>query len=265
MPRPARALAGLGRVRGRAVPRRAVLRPGAAWRRAAGARRRRQRRRPGAGDVDVPGPRPADGGPTRPGRRPSTPCGRPAGATRSWPIGGARRRSGRWSSRTPACSATTPCTCTWSSGVAQRLLARFRAQGFVHHDLSRACLAQARDSIPPRRSARSPLPLRTPGRAAARGDRPAGGALGGAGAAERPAQGLCPRSRDAHPPVAGAVAGRPPGLDAARGHPGQAVGDRPSRRRGAAAAARAAGRGDRRVGNPPAEGSEASGRPAIWT
>jgi len=30
----------------------------------------------------------------------------------------------------------------------QRLLARFRAQGFVHHDLSRACLAQAQDSIP---------------------------------------------------------------------------------------------------------------------
>ena len=32
--------------------------------------------------------------------------------------------------------------------VAQRLLARFRAQGFVHHDLSRACLAQTSDSIP---------------------------------------------------------------------------------------------------------------------
>jgi len=32
--------------------------------------------------------------------------------------------------------------------VVQRLLARFRAQGFVHHDLSRACLAQAQDSIP---------------------------------------------------------------------------------------------------------------------
>ena len=32
--------------------------------------------------------------------------------------------------------------------VAQRLLARFRAQGFVHHDLSRACLAQTNDSIP---------------------------------------------------------------------------------------------------------------------
>lgn len=32
--------------------------------------------------------------------------------------------------------------------VAQRLLARFRAQGFVYHDLSRACLAHSRDSIP---------------------------------------------------------------------------------------------------------------------
>ena len=32
--------------------------------------------------------------------------------------------------------------------VAQRLLARFRAQGFIYHDLSRACLAQANDSIP---------------------------------------------------------------------------------------------------------------------
>jgi superfamily II DNA or RNA helicase len=32
--------------------------------------------------------------------------------------------------------------------VAQRLLSRFRSQGFIHHDLSRACLAQASDSIP---------------------------------------------------------------------------------------------------------------------
>ncbi|TVS07903.1 MAG: helicase, partial [Planctomycetaceae bacterium] len=32
--------------------------------------------------------------------------------------------------------------------VVRRLLARFTAQGFVHHDLSRACLAQASDSIP---------------------------------------------------------------------------------------------------------------------
>jgi superfamily II DNA or RNA helicase len=32
--------------------------------------------------------------------------------------------------------------------VAQRLLARFRSQGFIYHDLSRACLAQTRDAIP---------------------------------------------------------------------------------------------------------------------
>jgi superfamily II DNA or RNA helicase len=32
--------------------------------------------------------------------------------------------------------------------VAQRLLARFRAQGFILHELSRACLAQTSDSIP---------------------------------------------------------------------------------------------------------------------
>jgi superfamily II DNA or RNA helicase len=32
--------------------------------------------------------------------------------------------------------------------VVQRLLGRFRAQGFIHHDLSRACLAQTKDAIP---------------------------------------------------------------------------------------------------------------------
>ena len=32
--------------------------------------------------------------------------------------------------------------------VAQRLLSRFRAQGFIHHELSRAALAQVHDSIP---------------------------------------------------------------------------------------------------------------------
>jgi SNF2 family DNA or RNA helicase len=32
--------------------------------------------------------------------------------------------------------------------VVQRLLGRFNAQGFVHHDLSRACLAQTKDAIP---------------------------------------------------------------------------------------------------------------------
>ncbi|MDE0626110.1 MAG: DISARM system SNF2-like helicase DrmD [Bryobacterales bacterium] len=32
--------------------------------------------------------------------------------------------------------------------LAQRLLARFRSQGFVYHDLSRACLVQSQDSLP---------------------------------------------------------------------------------------------------------------------
>lgn len=32
--------------------------------------------------------------------------------------------------------------------VVQRLLSRFTAQGFVHHDLSRACLAQSSDAVP---------------------------------------------------------------------------------------------------------------------
>jgi hypothetical protein len=32
--------------------------------------------------------------------------------------------------------------------VVQRLLSRFTAQGFVHHDLSRACMAQSTDAIP---------------------------------------------------------------------------------------------------------------------
>lgn len=32
--------------------------------------------------------------------------------------------------------------------VVQRLLGRFLSQGFVHHDLSRACLAHSEDAIP---------------------------------------------------------------------------------------------------------------------
>ena len=42
----------------------------------------------------------------------------------------------------------------------QRLLGRFRAQGFVHHDLSRACLAQVRGLDPARRPAGPALPVR---------------------------------------------------------------------------------------------------------
>ena len=61
--------------------------------------------------------------------------------------------------------------------VAQRLLARFRAQGFVHHDLSRACLAQAADSIPRVILPRASLPVRKRGGAATRRDRTCRGAL----------------------------------------------------------------------------------------
>jgi hypothetical protein len=35
-----------------------------------------------------------------------------------------------------------------SHQIVQRLLGRFTAQGFVHHDLSRACVAQSEDEIP---------------------------------------------------------------------------------------------------------------------
>ena len=39
-------------------------------------------------------------------------------------------------------------TCTWSTASCSACLGRFTAQGFVHHDLSRACLAQTTDAIP---------------------------------------------------------------------------------------------------------------------
>ena len=53
--------------------------------------------------------------PTRAGPPPSTPSARPGSRTRSSPTGAARRRSGRSSSRTRACSPRTPSTCTSSS------------------------------------------------------------------------------------------------------------------------------------------------------
>ncbi len=58
------------------------------------------------------------------------------------------RRSGRSSSRTPGTMDETVVHLHLEHRVVQRLLGRFRSQGFVHHDLSRACLAQTRDSIP---------------------------------------------------------------------------------------------------------------------
>ena len=47
--------------------------------------------------------------------------------------------------------------------VAQRLLARFRAQGFIHNDISRACLAQVSDSIPRVDPARPGIAVRAAG------------------------------------------------------------------------------------------------------
>ena len=44
--------------------------------------------------------------------------------------------------------------------ISQRLLGRFLSQGFMYHDLSRACLAQTKGSLPLVYSARAALPLR---------------------------------------------------------------------------------------------------------
>ena len=85
------------------------------------------------------------------------------------------------------------------------------------------------------------LPLWAPGGAAPRGDRPAGGPVDRTGAAERSAQGLRARGRDADARPAGPVADRPPGLDAARCHPSPAAGRGAARRRGASPPARTAG------------------------
>ena len=143
MPRAARTVATLGAVLGRAVPRRDVLLPGADGRRAVA------------------------GGPHR-GRR---------GVWTFPPLAGKAQADASWTATLDTLRAprkTHQKLAEWrreapirpvvfeDAGVltddtvhlhleqrmAQRLLARFRAQGFVHHDLSRACLVQAADSIP---------------------------------------------------------------------------------------------------------------------
>ena len=87
--------------------------------------------------------------------------------------------------------------------VAQRLLARFRAQGFVYHDLSRACLVQSADSIPRVVLLGRTLPVRTPRRAVARGARPGCRPLARAVAPHGTPEGVCGGSRGTHPGTPG--------------------------------------------------------------
>ena len=86
--------------------------------------------------------------PIRVGPRPSRPCGRPRKQN---------QKLAEWRREAPIrpvvfedAGVLTEDTVHLhlEQRVAQRLLARFRSQGFIHHDLSRACLAQAADSIP---------------------------------------------------------------------------------------------------------------------
>ena len=79
--------------------------------------------------------------------------------------------------------------------VVQRLLGRFTAQGFVHHDLSRACLSQLERRDPARHPDGTALPLRSPGGPAARGAGPGHGPLDRAQPAEASPEPLRPRGR----------------------------------------------------------------------
>ena len=97
--------------------------------------------------------------------------------------------------------------------MAQRLLARFRAQGLprpppsapspsarcrrprVHHDLSRACLVQGRRLHSPRGAVGTTLPVRASGRATARGARSGRRPLDRTVTPHRAAQGVCRGSR----------------------------------------------------------------------
>ena len=85
--------------------------------------------------------------PIRPGPTRWTRSARPASAIRSPGNGAGTRRSGRSSSTTPARWTRTSSTCTWNTASCSAARP-FTAQGFVHHDLSRACLAQTSDAIP---------------------------------------------------------------------------------------------------------------------
>ena len=127
--------------------------------------------------------------PTRPGPTPWTPCAPRGAATRSPGSGGASRRSAPVVFEDPGTMDDDVVHLHLEHRVVQRLLGRFTAQGFVHHDLSRACLAQT--PTPSRASSSSAGSASTAaGRPAPRGDRPGHGALGRALATEAAAHAL---------------------------------------------------------------------------
>ena len=64
------------------------------------------------------------------------------------PNGDATLRYVPWCSPTPDASTTRQCICIWSSEWCSACWPGSGAQGFIYHDLSRACLAQSRDSVP---------------------------------------------------------------------------------------------------------------------
>ena len=175
LPRPARSVpsAGRGFERG-AVPRRALLLARAARRRAA--RRDRRRARPAGLDVSR--------------RSTAAPATDPSWAATLDTLRAPRQQNQKladWRREAPIrpvvfedAGVLTEDTVHLhlEQRVAQRLLARFRSQGFIHHDLSRACLAQVGRLDPARHPARPPLALRPGGRAAARGARAGRGPLG---------------------------------------------------------------------------------------
>ncbi len=102
----------------------------------------------GSARVDVPGAGPRARRAIRAGRRRSTRSGRHARPHRSSPTGGARRRSARSCSRTPACSPRQTVHLHLEQRVAQRLLGALPLAGVRPPRPLPRCLAQVSDSIP---------------------------------------------------------------------------------------------------------------------
>ena len=134
----------MGWIPARAVSQRAVMLPRTARRRSAsGDRRTRWASEYGGSRLLIAGPRA-----TRAGRQRSTRCAR---------RGPAAQKLTDWRREAPIrpivfedAGVITDETVHLhlEQRVAQRLLARFRAQGFIYNDISRACLVQVPDSIP---------------------------------------------------------------------------------------------------------------------